>query len=560
MENTSRNMNKDRGKEENTSLESKGENLVSKSNLDPQQSLILHIRRSRTSTSCSELILPEVQRFHNSIPKHIITFDEKYILRCLELIHVCALRASARNFASEVEISPIDASTSAEIKVPNSCNMAQLAMKCPLASSDEWNIGTVSNSQSMINILKSPLLQQFNSSDYDVHLGKTRLLDVGKPYYSDPLESRQESSRTPSHNLRKEHKRLISMSSTYTSCSDQSSSSISVSSFQAMLQCTWNDGLPNHVFTVDDKREVYVANLLNLESYDDKALDYVYSFHSRKTGKKECDIHELEWEIGKMQVSTSITFCPNSNSEIKETRFILSVPNDNPSVEMQTSNHNLKKNKRLARKVTNVFRSKWDSKFGGSNPISENTLWEPSEDVPNLESAAIIVKEMSKSDSVGGLGGWGLKFLRRNNASLETLMPSECTRNTSEFSTSINVLIPAGLHGGPRSKVGGPSSLTERWISGGQCDCGGWDTGCPLTILNTKSSKSNFMYPEDNSGECKSVDFYMQGSKQDVAVMKMVNIHKGLYYIHFQSSLSSLQSFAIATAIIHSNNPVLIGI
>lgn len=40
-------------------------------------------------------------------------------------------------------------------------------------------------------------------------------------------------------------------------------------------------------------------------------------------------------------------------------------------------------------------------------------------------------------------------------------------------------------------------------------------------------------------------------------VMKMVNIHEGLYFIHFQSSLSALQSFSVAVAIIHTRTPAL---
>lgn len=39
--------------------------------------------------------------------------------------------------------------------------------------------------------------------------------------------------------------------------------------------------------------------------------------------------------------------------------------------------------------------------------------------------------------------------------------------------------------------------------------------------------------------------------------MKMANIHTDLHYIHFHSTLSALQCFAIAAAIIHANTPAL---
>jgi hypothetical protein len=53
------------------------------------------------------------------------------------------------------------------------------------------------------------------------------------------------------------------------------------------------------------------------------------------------------------------------------------------------------------------------------------------------------------------------------------------------------VVLPGGVHSLPSK--GGPSSLLERWKSGGSCDCGGWDLACKLKILageNQASKKS----------------------------------------------------------------------
>ncbi|KAL0392678.1 UNVERIFIED_CONTAM: hypothetical protein Sradi_2490600 [Sesamum radiatum] len=613
MENPKKNPGKDGKKQENTlqypveSIGSKGGNLVSKrcrKRLEPGKTLILNARRSRASTWCRELFLKNVHGSSNSIPKHITTPDEKYVLRCLELIRNCALRAAAWNFTSKVGVLPEDGSNLAEIK-NRSSNSISLAIERPFIGGTEvimnttgdWTIGTVSRSQSIINILTSPLLQQFGSFDREVNFGRTDLLDGSKSFYSYFGDSLQESSSTFSRNKQQKevkfldhkyasspvHKRDASTSSTNSSCSDQSSSSVYGTSFQGMLQCTWKGGLPHHVFTVDDKREVHIANLSKVESSDDKGLDYVYTFLARRNGKKECDIDELESEsIAKMRVSTAITFSSN-NSEVRETQFILSVSSDNRKGETQTSNHALRKNNRLTRKVVDVFRPSHSykqrslSKLGGSSAIFEDTPWEPSGDVsnnyldphdglaenkcsPNLELAAIIVKDTCNNSKEAELGGWGLKFLKRqgNNASLESSIPPERSRNTGECSTSMDIVIPAGFHGGPRTRVGGgPSSLIERWTSGGHCDCGGWDIGCPLTILNTTSSNGEYSPQADNFGECKSINLFMQGSKQNLPIMKMVNIHDGLYYINFQSTLSTLQSFAIASAIIHSRSPLL---
>ncbi|XP_011091240.1 uncharacterized protein LOC105171736 isoform X1 [Sesamum indicum] len=611
MDGVSMNVQKESRKDKNTvqyateSLEPKGERLVSNrcgSELDPPQAPISSVRGSTASSSCRELFLANIRGLHSTIPEQIITFDEKYVLHCLELIRYCALSAAAWNSVQKVRVLPNDSSNLAESKTRCLYNMAGLAIECPLVSetdvivesTDEWPIGSITGSQSMINILKSPLLKEFGSNDFDVNFSRTSLVDAGKPVYSDFPGSPRDLSNPLSHKPQKEvpvldhrnvsalgHKRLVSISSTNSSSSDKSSSSASAASYQGMLQCTWNDGLPHHVFSVDDKNEVYVANLLRVESLESKVLDYVYTFHSSKKGKKDCDIQELELElVGKMRVSTSITLCSN-NSEVRETQFVLSVSSDDPTGELQVSTHVQRKNKRLTSKVVNAllpshsYKRRSSSKFWGSSAIFEDAPWEPSADMRNsvdwvkaraeniyflnLELAAIIVKDICKNREEADVGGWGLKFLRKsgNDASLETSVPSKCSRDDGECATSIDVLIPAGLHGGPRTRIGGPSSLTERWISGGRCDCGGWDIGCPITVLNIRSSSADSSSEMADSGECKSTDLFIQGSKQEVPALKMVNIHEGLYYIHFQSTLSTLQSFAITAAIIHSRSPLL---
>ncbi|KAL8486698.1 hypothetical protein ACS0TY_022938 [Phlomoides rotata] len=559
MESTSSNLGKDGGEEveENAliyaieSLEPRGENLVSdryRRISEGRRRLILSIRKSRASGSCRELFLHNIHGSYNSIPKHITTVDEKYVLRCLELIRNCALRAATWNFTSELDssISDHQSTSLAKIKNRSSNNMA---IEYPLGgetevivdSPSDWTIGTVSGSQTMINILKSPLLQQFSSFDGKGDFGKTDLFDKDVKAV-EPL-----------------HKRDTSISSSNSSFSDQSSSSYG-SSYQGMLQCTWKGGVAHHVFTVDDKREVYVANLSKAESSYDKDLDYFYTFHLRRNVRKDSEINELEMEtVAKMRVSTSITFSSN-NSEVRETRFVLSTDN-NHAGESNPSNqaHKKKTKKLLTRKMVDVFRShkqrSSSSMLDGSSANFEDASLDPSEDVPNesyspnLELAAIVVKDVSNNRKEVDVGGWGLKFLKKpvNNSSLES------SRNNGECSTSMDVLIPAGFHGGPRTRAGGPSTLIERWISGGCCDCGGWDIGCPLKVLNTRSTSTGF---SDHSGECKSVDLFMQGSKQNAPILKMVNIHKGLYYINFQSTLSTLQSFAISAAMLHSRSPV----
>ncbi|KAA8548875.1 hypothetical protein F0562_000559 [Nyssa sinensis] len=463
-------------------------------------------------------------------------------------------------------------------------------------------VGRITGSKSMMNILKSPLFRQFGALDRDVNCGRINFIDVKGEICADFNSSPGGLSFRSSRKLEKErvvlgnhrygsepvHTRLVSGSSTNSTLSDQSSSSSSVSAAitQGMLQCTWRAGFPHYVFSIDDQREVYVANSLKAESPDDRVLDYMYVFHSGVCDKKEHDIHENESDlVGKMRVSTSFTVCPN-NLEIMETEFVLFGLNDNCAGETQTSSHIFKKKRGLSKKMVEVFKTshsskhRTSSKFGGTNAILENSSFELSQDLcnnlnplgranlsenhllPNLELAAIIVKTHIRDNrQEAGIGGWGLKFLKKvgtgqANVSLEASAPSECCpRNFGDCSTSMDILVPAGFHGGPRTRNGGPSSLTERWRSGGRCDCGGWDIGCPLTVLNYRPNKKETLPPADTQGECKSFDLFIQGSEQDAPIVKMVNIHDGLYSVNFQSNLSALQSFSIAVAIIHTRSP-----
>lgn len=48
-----------------------------------------------------------------------------------------------------------------------------------------------------------------------------------------------------------------------------------------------------------------------------------------------------------------------------------------------------------------------------------------------------------------------------------------------------------------------------------------------------------------------------QGSELKAPTLRMVNIRDGLYFIHFQSNLSALQSLSIAVASVHSQSPSL---
>lgn len=581
-------VNKEEQAEENSCLSTR---LIEE--LEPQ-----HLRRLEnphfTGNCAQKLFFHNSLGLQNKLPKHIISFDERYFLRCLELVHI----HSTCNFSSKMQIIS-KSSGSREVRNENLHTNGNLATECPQTvgiessyvpdSSAEWILGAITGSKSMLNILKSPLLNQFGSVNCTVDSGKENINDSEEGSFSDFMSSPGGFSVSSAQKLQKEmtdhgsehvHRRVLSVSSTASTCSDQSCLSAAAPISQGMFQRRWKNGLPHYVFSIDGKKEVYVADLLEIDSPDDKFLDYVYTFHSRQESKKERAFSARESQlVGKMTVSTSVTLSP-TKLEIMETRFVVFGSMDQYMDEIQTS-HILRKNKKLAKKVTDVFRTSQSykqrslSKFGGTSAILEDASWTPSIDMyddyyscgnalldqqipPNFELAAVVTRDpLNDSSKEAEKGGWGMKFLKKSPTGSKNAPPEisvECrSRGTSDCSTSTDVIIPSGFHGGPRSRHAGPSSLLERWSSGGHCDCGGWDLGCPLTVLKTGNEASS----QTTSGDCQTFDLYIQGLKQSAPVMKMSNIHDGLYYIHFHSTLSALQSFAIAAAFIHRHSPFL---
>lgn len=579
--------------------ESKSKRMVRK--IKPKNLLTLNLKQPHTSEKCmNELFLRSSRGLTNRIPKHIVCLDEKYLRRCLEMIHISAAKAARSNLSVNLSSFQMGNFTSSKITSTNRFNSSEFVIECPLSVGTEdfvgspagqWVIGSITGNKSMINILKSPLFRQFGTLENDAHFGRTSLIGVEGSSCSDSMSSPGGLSLCSSQKLDKEsailrnYKYGLGMSSTNSSCSDQSSSSIFSTASRGMLQCTWNGGIPHFVFSVDGQKEVYVANLLKAES--SKALDYIYLFHLSMSGQKEHELLLNESDlVGKMNVLTSFTLCPNS-SRVMENEFVLFAARDNHVEEMQTSSQHIGKNKALSKKVVKVFKPSHSakqrsiSKVGRTSTIPDYCPWPPRHETcynldaldgsnllddclpPNLELAAIVFKEhLQVNRKEAEVGGWGLKFLKKvglkqTSVSRETSLPECCLRNTGDCSTSMDILVPASFHGGPRTRNGGPSSLTERWRSGGRCDCGGWDIGCPLTVLNSRSFEEDVLLQSDKQGECKSFDLVIQGSEQRAPTLKMVNIHDGLYFIHFQSNLSALQSFSIAVAIIHTQSPQL---
>ncbi|KAF3609221.1 hypothetical protein DY000_02044363 [Brassica cretica] len=331
------------------------------------------------------------------------------------------------------------------------------------------------------------------------------------------------STSSPSHFLRKpgadsiaadQSRKVISLPSNNTFSSPSRDDS------QGTLQFTMRaNGTPRFVFKLDNQKDVYVASLSS-KADDQSVLEYSYMIHLQR---RESSSSSSSLLVGRIKVST-LSSDSSLSQKFKERRFVLFSNNGEHS---QTPCR--KKNKGLCEKVVGVMKNDQQMQQPNFDHEQANLL---ENNLPtNLETLAIVVKQEFLEEEEEETGGWGLKFLRKS-----TLVQTES--GSSRSKTSIDVVVPSGIHGGPED---GPLSLIERCKSQGNCDCGGWDLGCSLTFLNGQPQKDKL---------------FIERSKHETSVLRIEKLPRGRYFVQYQTWLSALQSFSVALAFIHSHRAI----
>ncbi|KAL5712025.1 hypothetical protein ACHQM5_014235 [Ranunculus cassubicifolius] len=523
------------------------------------------------------------------IPKcmHFTSFSESYLQYCLDLAEVRAANSSSSacslpvpcNISVSLKSSEYDGSFDSILEPrqhisKSTSDLGPFIIQCPSSTrSGQWIVSTVEGNQSARSIMNDPLLH-LSALNTFMNIAEVGLVDVKRTQensrmsipsrFSVSLPKKLETETSNFGNQKYGPKSLTEQPFTISeanSIGSYQSFAPSLSSpgtySQGILRCEFETGVPYFLYSVDGQKEVYEAKILKVESSDNKDVDYVYSFYTKKGGR-------LDDLVGRMKVSSSLRLCSDlNNANFKETEFVLFSVDAKQIANLSSSDAVLGKQV-YQNKVVDIFRPKHVRKHRSSFKHGvQNSLNSCEDDVID-ELAAIIVKEQVRDDPQTAVGGWGLKFLEkarveRANTSQEASVSSrDCVEtnslNESGCARSVSVIIPAGFHGGPRTRIGGPSRLTERWKSGGRCDCGGWDLGCPFTILSNQSSTEVSAH---DKAEDQSLDLVIKGTKQRAPTLKMVNINDGKYQIHFQSSLSTLQSFSIGVAMIHARTQSL---
>jgi hypothetical protein len=217
-----------------------------------------------------------------------------------------------------------------------------------------------------------------------------------------------------------------------------------VSSIQGLLQLTIKNEMPLFKFVLNDEKKIYAATKNSLASQEKNDLGCSFTFYSVNEIKKKSGgwMSHGNKEKNCGYAYNVVAQMKSSSSKITE------VVNQN-----SMRQHVVKEYVLLGVEI-------------------DQTDQGPPKLIPSMELAAVVVETSCENLSN--------KRLHSNNDFLK--------KGENDSST---VILPGGVHGSPNK--GEPSSLIHRWKTGGSCDCGGWDIGCKLLVLQEQKQSSNIL-------------------------------------------------------------------
>ncbi|WCJ26282.1 hypothetical protein M5689_008112 [Euphorbia peplus] len=339
----------------------------------------------------------------------------------------------------------------------------------------------------------------------------------------------------------------------------QSSVASSPVHLHGSLKLESKQGVPYLKFSLDCPEEVLIAKTWK----GNNAFNWVYTFHSIGRRKKSnasswglTDGNKEASVVGQMQVSSYVC------SELKNggvfddsmlTEFVLyDIAHARQSFSSQDSPDNAKSPNdsgldNAAEPVGLKNRRKHaleSDAFDSSNPCP----WPSAFLHPDLEIAAVVIQlPIDKRESLKHDKGSD----RMHSNLLNSSMFEQRRKGTTdrESQEKVKVVIPTGNHSLPTDESRGPSSLLDRWRSGGGCDCGGWDMCCPITIFG--SPGTGYAVNEPLVNNQRPFEIFLQGAKQKLPSLTMTVVEEGNYTVDFHAQLTTLQAFSICVAVLH---------
>ncbi|KAJ4971814.1 hypothetical protein NE237_004913 [Protea cynaroides] len=309
------------------------------------------------------------------------------------------------------------------------------------------------------------------------------------------------------------------------------------SMIHALMQVTVKNGLPLFTFVVDSATDVLVATVRKASTTLKDGCSWVYTMYTVSEIKKKSGRWINQGTKGKghgyassvvAQMKVSLSQCP------------------------MLTGHNVKDH----------FMVKEFVLFGVELRQSDQETFDFH---PNSELAAIVVKVPKENLASFRNDDWqGVDNKDPSDMGLSSYTPewrflcnagenlrSEHNARTERFSTV--VILPSGVHSLP--STGEPSSLIDRWKSGGSCDCGGWDVGCKLGILTNQQSSEKIISSKTSSTLDKFDLFNEGGDPQDRPVFSLAPFKKGIFSVDFHCSINLPQAFSMSIALINNTKP-----
>ncbi|KHN30139.1 hypothetical protein glysoja_010517 [Glycine soja] len=274
------------------------------------------------------------------------------------------------------------------------------------------------------------------------------------------------------------------------------------STFQALLRIAVKNGQPLFTFAVDNNSNILVATVKNLAVSKEDECNRIYTFFTFREGKKK----NGSW-MNQASKTQGPDYIHHAVAQMKVSDSHHYDSTSQNCVDSSTS------------KEFVLFSVKLKQ---GDAQVTDYK--------PNDELAAIVVKSAK-----------AVNFINYAHQ-------SSCQNDSQDL--HVTVVLPTGVHSFPSN--GGPSSLIERWRTGGSCDCGGWDMACKLKILANESqacrksriSKACFPHP---------FELFLQVNDQGLEnqpAFSFSPFKPGVYSVAFDSSFSLLQAFSICIALV----------
>ncbi|GMH07387.1 hypothetical protein Nepgr_009227 [Nepenthes gracilis] len=307
------------------------------------------------------------------------------------------------------------------------------------------------------------------------------------------------------------------------------------SSFQALLQVAAKNGIPLFTFAVDNNSDILAATLRKPCTPEKNHYSWTYTFFTICGIKRKSGI----WSNQGIKANDH-GYVSNVVAQMKSSDP--QFPNFAGQTDM--NGDNVREFALFAVDMGQV--DQHAAEFHATNELAaiivklrKTTTGSPTKD--GLPSSKDVGKLQACSHELG--------HLDLGNDSVNGLAVSQNFLSTT-------VILPGGVHTIPSR--GEMSTLTQRWTSGGSCDCGGWDLGCQLRIYasqNELEKKSSSSETSNYGDEFKLFSQVVQESDHPHPVLSLSPLKDMIYLAQFDYSISILQAFAICIAYLDCRRP-----